>query len=408
MNKEDASEPNANTLTSKTHEVDQLPPQLTRPQAGLLWIARILLVACPVYLAYHCLRIFHNADGPTALTCWPYVALLVFLSALITHFVVQHEPRIHESRKEDRSEIEALIQEALNSIQTDTDSTKGGEKAQIHQKLGNEIHRLRTDLGPAAWTEYQVLTLKQILVDVLPTSDLLARARSVLEELREYAEGPAFSYNSDLFYRWQTEIHTNMAELKEGNAEEKERAESNLRANIKSVYEHVADYKSNWSEGSTIVSSIRICGAATVIVFVLLGIIHLVYFTQGPTHEQSLQFSILHWGCLGVAGATTNVLINLRNSDEVEVANNAGKQELWRIVLGVPLGFVAGILSYSGIKGGLLASGPIVPQLGGSEASSVDSQVSSVYLSIIWAVGSGLALERVFQRVRRMVDHQGQ
>ena len=389
---------------SKVPVSDRLPPQLTPWEVGFLVIAWTFIISSLGYLANTCFEAFQSSPGSLELNRWPYIALAAFLSGLVTLFIVRHKTRTHKVRKEDRSEVEALIQEALNLCTGSLKLNNGDQWTQKNEQLEHEIRRLREDLGPQAWTEYQVLNLKRLLVDLLHPDDLMARARSVLEELREYAEGPAFSYNADLFYRWEKLIDENISDLR-NSVDEKDRTKTDelleqLRANIKSVYEHVADYKSNWSEGSTIVSSIRICGSAGVIIFALLGVLHLLYSSGDFILQLNLQFGILHWGCLGIAGATTNVLIALRNSDEVEVGNNSGKLELWRIVLGVPLGFIAGILSFAAIKGELLNSGPIVPDL--------SNPGSPAYLSVVWAVGSGLALEKVFQRVRNTVELKDQ
>ena len=393
-------DPNDSSRSRTVSGADKLPPQLSTSKKVFLVIAWSFMLGSLIFLACQCVLIVGFPRKSVELTCWTYIAFVAFLAGLIAYFILKHKIRIHVKRKEDRSEVEALMQEALNLRPPILDSADRNNIEEIKNQIREEIRRLKDEVGPEGWTEYQVLTLKRLLIDIFSIDDLLARARSVLEELREYAEGPAFSYNSDLFHRWETEINQDINELKNDNKSTNSSVKR-MRANVKSVYEHVADYRSNWSEGSTIVSAIRICGSVGAIIFLLLGIIHLLYPIGDSDFESNIQFRILHWGCLGVAGATTNVLIVLRNSDEVEVGNNDGEQELWRVVLGVPLGFVAGILTYAAIKGGLLAPGSVVPDLENANSESI-------YLSIIWAVGAGLTFERVFQRVRNIAENQGQ
>ena len=90
-------------------------------------------------------------------------------------------------------------------------------------------------------------------------------------------------------------------------------------------------------------------------------------------------------------------MISLRNSNEVEVGYTYGKRELWRAVLGAPLGLLAGILVFSALAGGLISTGGFVPNLAKPE-------LSDAYLSIVWAVVAGMGFENVFQRMRRAVE----
>ncbi|MDE0106104.1 MAG: hypothetical protein OXN89_27305 [Bryobacterales bacterium] len=306
--------------------------------------------------------------------------------------------------------------------------------------LRGEIERLNS-LGPDTWTEYQILTLKQLLIDVLPTPELIARSDSVLEELREFAEGPAFSYDTEVYHRWKTKIDGKVLEIEkilkdrrrrlsseaeshfrttetaeiagQGTAQDKETGQHFsvddtqlsledhkrlLRASIKSAYEHVADYKANWCEGSTIVSSIRIAGSVAVIVFILLGVYPFLLAVPNTEGAPLPELDLLEWGFLGVAGAITNVLIQLRRADEVEVGNNQGDHELRRIQLGVPLGFVAGLLAYAAIASGLLGNGSLVPG---------DPEDSKPFLAIIWSLLAGLGMDRVFHHAQTFVDQHG-
>ena len=321
---------------------------------------------------------------------------------MVSDFIIRHDIHIHKKRKEDRSEIEALVQEAKNVQPRLADPERPVDSIEKRQKIDEEARRLSKDVGPEGWTEFQVLTLDRLLIDFLPLEDLKARARSSLDELKEYADGNAFSYNAKLYYDWEEKINSDIDALDKDyeSAEKKDDKAEALRANLRALREHVADYEFNWAKGSTIVSGIRICGSVAVVVFTLMGILPVLWPVQNSAPELNLQLSILDWGFLGVAGAIASALIGLRNAKEVEVGYTSGSQELWRMVLGAPLGFLAGILVFSALAGGLITSGAVVPNLAMPELP----ELSDVYLSIVWAVVAGMGFESMFLRVRRAVE----
>ena len=271
------------------------------------------------------------------------------------------------------------------------------------KQIENEVRRLTEKLGPEGWTEFQVLTLDQLVIDFLALEDLKAHARSSLVELKEYADGAAFSYDVRLYYDWEEKIKSNIESLDrlnengENSKEKKDDEAEALRANLRSLREHVADYEAKWAEGSTIVSAIRICGSVAVVIFTLMGVLPILFSVQNSPPPCDLRLGVLNWGFLGVSGAIASALIGLRNAAEVEVGDTAGRQELWRAVLGAPLGLLAGILAFSALAGGLIVSGTAVPDLANPE-------LSDVYLSIGWAIVAGMGFERVFQRMRGAVE----
>lgn len=267
------------------------------------------------------------------------------------------------------------------------------------EQIKTEVSRLEK-LGSDGWTEFQILTLNRLLIDFLPIEDLKARARSSLEELKEYADGDAFSYDVSLYYSWEEKITSNIDDLERKNEKKKDEKKNMveaLRANLRSLREHVADYEYNWAEGSTIVSSIRICGSVGVVVFTLMGILPILHSIPDSTHLYDFSLSVLNWGYLGVAGSIASALIGLRNSNEVEVGSSSGKRELWRMVLGAPLGLLAGILIFSALAGELIKSGAAVPDL--SKPGLLNAG-----LSVVWAVVTGMGFERLFQRMRGTVE----
>ena len=284
---------------------DKLPPELTVWRKRILWVARVVMGVGVFYLVYVCIQMFWNPAAVPECICWFYLAPAVFLSGLVTEFVIRHKRRVHEKRKEDRSEIQALIQEAKN-IQprlTEPDERPAGFDEKRGQVEG-EVKRLTDDVGPEGWTEFQVLTLDQLLIDFLPLEDLKARARSSLDELKEYADGDAFSYDVRLYYSWEEKIKSNIDALerdeKKKDVARDEQAEA-LRANLRSLREHVANYQFNWAEGSIIVSGLRICGSVAVVVFILMGILPLLCSIQNSTPPCDFRLGVLNWGFLAAA-----------------------------------------------------------------------------------------------------------
>jgi len=110
---------------------------------------------------------------------------------------------------------------------------------------------------------------------------------------------------------------------------------------------------------------------------------------------------IHNWGLLGITGAITAMLLSLRKSDFVEVGSTEGKKELWRAVIGVALGLVAGILVYSMIGGGLL-SGAFFPTISSFEGK----ESKELGLSIFWAIAAGYSFEWVFDHLRSATERR--
>lgn len=392
--------PRPNISTEDVSPEDKLPPELKFWHKIILWVARAAMVAGVIYIAYFCVQMFWNPDAVPECTCWPYLALAGFLTGLVSDFIIRHKIRVHETRKADRSEIQALLQEAKYAQPRLTDPERSAEFAEKREQIDEEVKRLENEVGPEGWTEFQVLTLDRMLIDFLPLEDLKALARSSLEDLKEYAYGEAFSYDASLYYRWEEKITSAIDDLEKSEGKDesnKDEQSKELRANLRSLLYHVADYHANWAKGSTIVSGIRICGAFAVVVFTLMGILPLLCPTQNSALSCDLRLGAMNWGLLGVAGAIASALISLRNAEEVEVGHTSGRQELWRAVLGAPLGLLAGILVFSALAGGLITSGSAVPNV-------VEPKFSDAYLSIVWAVVAGMGFENVFQRVRRAVE----
>ena len=375
-----------------------LPPRLSWWQKVWFVCALGMIVLPAIFLAVICIRALLGTAPPEC-SCWTYVALSLFLVGLVWERLLRHRYRVHQAQTEDRSEIEALLQEGKNLPDRDVAANGGTEtKVQelevLRRQVGDEIRRLE-ELSPPAWTFYQVLTLHQLLIDFLTVDDLKARARSVLVELEDYAEGNAVSYDARLYNQWKTTINNDIDAI--NHSQDHHDMISTLRADLRSLLEHLASYESNWARGKTIVNGIRICGSVAVVVLVLMGLLEVIYPVSQTASGYSPSIGILHWGLLGSAGALTSALIGLRDTNEVEIGNTRGVQELWRTVLGAVLGFVAGILIFSALAAQLIKTGTAVPEL-------AQMQLRDVYLSIAWAVVAGMAFQTVFQRVGKVIE----
>ncbi len=139
--------------------------------------------------------------------------------------------------------------------------------------------------------------------------------------------------------------------------------------------------------GYELVRALTVVGVASIPILLAMGLLPILH----PGGENYL--GILNWGLLGICGAITAVLLNLRKSNIVEVGNTEGKKELRNAILGAALGLVAGVLAYAMISGELLTSGGLVPKL-------VNGEPHDLGLSIIWGLASGFSFEKIFDRMR--------
>ena len=163
-----------------------------------------------------------------------------------------------------------------------------------------------------------------------------------------------------------------------------------LRAVLKTLYDHVADFNAKWAEGSALTRDLLLVNAVAIPVFLLLGLVPAIH----PSDSSAL--GIFNWAMLAVAGALAGSLRGLHASDVVEVGNTEGKQEIWRACSGAALGFVAAVLTYGIIVGELVA--------GGAVPTANATTLRDVGLSVVWGVAAGFSFERVFERVRTATE----
>ena len=376
---------------------DPFPPKLSRCNKWTLGISYLFLVLALLYLLDQlCLHITISH------ICLTYFALGLVFTVLLTVRLVRHKFLVHKARLEDQSEVDATIVEAMN---VERRLTKPVEKPDDYpekkKQLLKEVDRLKNEIGNRGWTEYQVLSLNQLLVDFLKEDELKARTRSSLAELEEYAVDSSYRYDQKHYDQWKDYIDEAIKNIdeaidksdegKDGHLKRDEAGEV-LREELRTLIEHVASYRANWAMGSEVIRALTSFGVATIPILLAMGLLPLLH----PAGDKVL--GIFNWGLLGISGAITAVLLSLRNSNLVEVGNTEGKKELRRAVLGTVLGLVAGILVYSMIAGGIL-SGTAFPEITPGFTSE-QPELKDIALSILWAIASGLSFEWVFDRLR--------
>ena len=370
-----------------------LRPELSLIKILLMWFLCGVSVASAVHLIGRlCLPPVQIL--PSNLLC-DYLALVALPIGVYAYLYLQNDLRVHDSRVLDRSKVEALFVEA-NKLYPRVGSGDDREPRPFEDKvseLQDEVARLKNEVGPKAWTEYQLLSLDQMLVDFLKVDDLKERARSVLEDLEEYAVGYVVAYDLRKYDRWETRINSAIERIPEKSAANEDQlafgvrrdaSAERLRAVLKSLQDHVASFEAYWAEGTTIVRGLIILCCFTIPTLVAMGLL--------PILRPGTPIGILNWTFFGVAGALTAVLRGLFRLDVVEVGATEGRAELWRTMIGCILGLMAGVLTYSLVAGGVVES-TLVPEPG-------SSNLKNVALSILWATASGFWLERTFERVR--------
>lgn len=368
-----------------------LPPKLSTLHKVFLFAAYSLSFGCLLYLSWKVLRL--EIGSPNL--CRDYVALGLLPLAIYARMYFKNDKRLHESRQQDPSEVDALFVEArkvYSRLEPELEQRPKPFDEKVAE-LSDEVLRLQ-ELGFDSWTEYQLLSLNQMLVDFLKVDDLKERARSVLEDLEEYAVGTAVAYDLRKYDGWKARINDAIEKIPDEAAAEEGAVEfalrrddsaEPLRARLKSLQEHVAGYEAYWSEGTTLVRGLIVVCCVTIPALLAMGLLPLMNGVDSP-------LKVLNWSFLGVAGALTAVLRALYAAEVVEVGSTEGRAQVWRTMVGGMLGLVAGVLTYGLVAAGVMTS-TLVPN-----PEATDS--TNVALTILWAFGGGFYLERVFERVR--------
>ena len=321
--------------------------------------------------------------------CLAYLGLTVGIAGFTSLRYFQHKSSAHRSRLEDESEVRASIVEAKTVQPRLLDPLRPERFDEKKEDLDKEIQRLEA-LGPERWTEYELLSLYQMLVDFLKPSDLRSTTDSVMDVVEEYAGDSRFRYDRDYYAKWKKRVDDAVDAIGDAQGVDADNKCERLRAVLKTLYDHVADFNLKWAEGSALIRDLLFVNAAAIPAFLLLGLVPAIH----PSDSSAL--GIFNWAMLAVAGALAGSLRGLHASDVVEVGNTEGKQEIWRACSGAALGFVAGVLTY-GVIVGQLVVGAAVPTADGTTLSDVG-------LSVVWGVAAGFSFERVFERVRTATE----
>ena len=321
--------------------------------------------------------------------CLAYLGLTFGIGGFASLRYFQHSSAAHSTRLEDESVVNASIVEAKTVQPRLLEPLRPERFDQKKEDLDKEIQRLEA-LGPQGWTEYQLVSLYQMLVDFLNPSDLRSTTDSVMDVLEEYAGDSRFRYDRDYYAKWKKRVDDALEAIGDAQGVEADDKCERLRAVLKTLYDHVADFHAKWAEGSALTRDLLLVNAVAIPVFLLLGLVPAIH----PSDSSAL--GIFNWAMLAVAGALAGSLRGLHASDVVEVGNTEGKQEIWRACSGATLGFVAGVLTYGIIVGELVA--------GGAVPTANATTLSDVGLSVVWGVAAGFSFERVFERVRTATE----
>ena len=326
--------------------------------------------------------------------CLAYLGLGVGLASFVAWRYLQHGHIAHQARLMDESEVKASIVEAKTVEPRLRDPVRPEEFEEKKENLASEINRLEM-IGKENWTEYEVLSLYQMQVDFRRPSDLVSATDSVMDDLEEYAGDSKYRYDREYYAKWKERVDDAKEEI--GNSEDLNTDDNckKLRAVLKTLHEHVSDFRYKWAEGSALIRDLLLVTAVAIPVFLTLGLVPVIH----PSDPGTLY--VINWAMLGVTGALTSSLLSLHQSDEVEVGNTEGKREIWRAISGAALGLVAGALTFGIIAGGLL-KGIAVPNIG-----EMPLTVRVVGLSVIWGVASGFSFERIFERIQTATEGTG-
>ena len=194
--------------------------------------------------------------------------------ALVIYF--DHEARVYRDRLEDKSSVEASIVEARTVELRALDPIRPEEMEEKKKNLGKEIDRLQ-EIGAENWTEYAVLSLYQMLVDFLKPQDLIATTNSVMDELEEYAADSKYRYDREYYAKWKERVDTAVKEIDGATDNEVHDKSEQLRAVLKTLYEHLSDFKLKWTKGSALIRNLLIVNAAAIPIFLTMGLVPVIH-----------------------------------------------------------------------------------------------------------------------------------
>ena len=304
--------------------------------------------------------------------------------------------KVHDSRLEDPSVVRALFVES-KSVELRIKDKDLPSNFQFKKKKLEEVVGQLDDNGLNHWTEYQVLNLKQSLVDFWDIDTLISSAQSILEDLYDYASDSKHPYDMGQYYTWKNKIEHEVEKIEQeiksskgGDSEKIDSKGERLRAHVKTLYDHIANFQMVWAKGTILLKYLCYFTISATLFFLFMGLVPLFCDPKG--------LSVINWSFLGASGSLCAVLMSLREYNKIEVGDSEGNQEIRRAMYGCVLGLVAGLLSYYLISTGII-SGPIFPDLNPSSDLPVDP-IKLNALSIITAFVSGFSFDKIFDRIR--------
>ena len=170
------------------------------------------------------------------------------LASFAAYRYLRHKDVAYQARLIDESNVKASIVEA-KGVEPRLLKPRRPEKFDENKKkLDDEINRLEK-IGKENWTEYQVLSLYQMLVDFQKPSGLLSTTDSVMDDLDGYAGDSNYRYDREYYAKWKARVDDAKKEI--GNAKDVETDDKceKLRAVLKTLHEHVADFNYKWGRG---------------------------------------------------------------------------------------------------------------------------------------------------------------
>jgi len=228
-------------------EKDPFPPSYSLTERLYFIIIWVPLCGALLYLLdQFCFNGFVNKS-----VCGTYIAFTILLIMFLFDRILRHKMIRHDERREDPSEVQALFVEAETvAPRLEKPETRPEDYEQKVKNLNEEIKRLK-NLGERGWTEYQVLSLNQMVVDFLKIEELKTRAKSSLEDLQEYSDD---RYDEKHYEDWKERVEEATKKIEDIEKAEIENllkidtSAEPLRAELNILLEHVADYDRYWAE----------------------------------------------------------------------------------------------------------------------------------------------------------------
>ena len=220
---------------------------------------------------------------------------MVGLASFVVWRYLQHKNIALQGRLMDESEVKGSIVEAKTVEPRLSDPLRPEGFEEKKGNLDREIQRLEA-IGKENWTEYQLLSLNQMLVDVLKPSDLVSTTDSVIDDFDEYAGDSKYRYDRDYYAKWQERADEAKEKIGSRKGIDADDACEELRAVLKTMYEHVADFRSKWAKGSALIRDLWVVTAVAIAVVLTRFGIHLPNPVDYPrVHEWGTPWKADGW-----------------------------------------------------------------------------------------------------------------